>query len=211
MDSGVAAICDHLLWGAADLDQAIAALAERTGVRATPGGRHPDLGTHNAIAALGHKRFLEIIAPDPALQPGALARRLASMKIPTLIMWAARTPSAADTAARAEAAGYQAAVIDGHRRRPDGMVVRWTNVFVSGHGAGTLVPFFIEWNDGSHPADDGPRGLRLQALRAETPQAEALRAVLKALDVRLAVREGPASRLVAVLDTPRGRIELVGS
>ena len=63
---------------------------------------------------------------------------------------------------------------------------------------------------GSHPADDGPRGLRLQALRAETPQAQALRAVLKALDVRLAVRKAPTARLVAVLDTPRGRVELAG-
>ena len=132
------------------------------------------------------------------------------MKTPTLIMWAARTPSAADTAARAEAEGYQAAVVEGHRSRPDGKLVRWTNVFVSGHGGGTLVPFFVEWHGGSHPADDGPRGLRLQALRAETPQAQALRAVLKALDVRLAVRKAPTARLVAVLDTPRGRVELAG-
>ncbi|TMA40040.1 MAG: VOC family protein [Deltaproteobacteria bacterium] len=211
MDRTLAAVCDHLLWGAADLHEAIAAFAARTGIRAAPGGRHPDLGTHNAIATLGPKRFLEIIAPDPTLRPGALAGRLASMKTPALIMWAARTSSAAATAARAEAAGYQAAVIEGRRCRPDGVVVRWTNVFVSGHGAGTLVPFFIEWNGRSHPADDGPKGLRLQALRAETPQAEALRAVLKALDVRLAVREAPGSRLVAVVDTPRGRIELVGS
>ena len=210
IDRTLAATCDHLLWGAADLEVAIAALAERTEVRATAGGQHPDLGTHNAIAALGRGRFLEVIAPDPTLQPGALARRLAGMKTPTLIMWAARTPSAADTAARAEAEGYQAAVVEGHRSRPDGKLVRWTNVFVSGHGGGTLVPFFVEWHGGSHPADDGPRGLRLQALRAETPQAQALRAVLKALDVRLAVRRAPTARLVAVLDTPRGRVELAG-
>src|SRR5437016_5665487 len=76
------AVCDHLLWGAANLDAGIAALAERTGVRATPAGRHPDLGTHNAIATLGRKRFLEIIAPDPTLPPGALAVRLASMQAP---------------------------------------------------------------------------------------------------------------------------------
>src|SRR5206468_1397124 len=143
MDRALAATCDHLLWGAADLDVAVATLAERTEVRATAGGQHPDLGTHNAIAALGRKRFLEVIAPDPTLRPGALARWLASIKAPTLIMWAARTPSAADTAARAEASGYQAAVVEGHRARPDGKLVRWTNVFVSGHGGGTLVPFFV--------------------------------------------------------------------
>ena len=206
----MAATCDHLLWGAANLDVGIAALEERTDVRATAGGQHPDLGTHNAIAALGRKRFLEVIAPDPALQPGALARRLAAMKSPALIMWAARTSSAVDTAARAEAEGYQVAVVEGHRSRPDGKLARWTNVFVTGHGGGTLVPFFIEWHGDSNPAYDGPGGLRLRALRAETPQVEGLRAVLRALDVRLAVRKAQTARLVAVLDTPRGQIELAG-
>ena len=206
----MAATCDHLLWGAADLEVALAALAQRTGVHAIAGGQHPDLGTHNAIATLGRKRFLELIAPDPTLRAGALAGRLAGLKAPSLIMWAARTPSAAATVARAEAEGYQAAVVEGHRARPDGTLVRWTNVFVSGHGAGTLVPFFIEWHSGAHPADDGARGLTLEALRAETPQPAALRAVLRALDVRLAVRKAPSARLVAVLDTPRGRVELVG-
>jgi len=87
-------------------------------------------------------------------------------------------------------------------------VVRWTNVFVNDHGGGALVPFFIEWHGDSHPANDGPGGLRLRALRGETPEAEALKAVLEALDVRLPVRKAPTARLVAVLDTPRGRIEL---
>jgi len=190
---------------------AIAALAERTEVRATPGGQHPDLGTHNAVATLGRRRFLEVIAPDPTLPPGALARRLAGIATPTLIMWAARVRSAADTAARATAEGYEAAVVEGRRERPDGAVVRWTNVFVSGHGAGKLVPFFIEWHGKTHPADDGAAGLRLRSFWAETPQPESLRVLLHALDVRLAVRRAPSARLVAVLDTPRGRVELEGS
>src|ERR1051326_1600220 len=160
IDRVLAATCDHLLWGAADLDGAIAALAERAEVRAIAGGQHPDLGTHNAIAALGRKRFLELIAPDPTLRPGALARRLAGMSTPSLIMWAARTASAADTAARAEAEGYQAAVIEGRRARPDGRLVEWTNVFVTGHGGGMLVPFFIEWPPGAAPAADGRRRAR---------------------------------------------------
>ena len=199
-----------MLWGGPDLDAAVATLAERTGVRAMPGGRHPELGTRNGVAALGRKRFLEVIAPDPTLRAGALARQLTALTSPTLLMWAARTSSATATAARAKAGGYEAAVVEGHRERPDGTIVRWTNVFVTGHGAGTLVPFFVEWHGRSHPADDAPAGLRLQALRAETPHAEALRVVLRALDVRLPVRKAAGARLVAVLDTPRGRIELAG-
>jgi hypothetical protein len=206
----MAAVCDHLLWGGPDLKAAVATLARRTGVRATPGGRHPELGTHNALAAIGREQFLEVLAPDPSLEPGALARQLASRTKPGLLMWAARVDDAPAVAARAIDEGFRAVVVDGHRERPDGSTVRWTNVFVSDHGAGVLVPFFIAWHDGGHPAGEAPRGLRLRALRAETPQPAALEAVLEALDVRITVRKAAQSRLVAVLDSPRGRLELTG-
>lgn len=208
----MAATLDHLLWGGPHLDDAVAALEEMTTVRAAAGGRHPDLGTHNALAALGRHAFLEVIAPDPTLAAGALARRLASLPEPVLLMWAARTSSAAAVAERAEAEGYQATVVPGHRPRPDGTVVRWTNVFVNGHGAGVLVPFFIQWEDDhAHPAHDAPQGLKLHGFHAESPQPEALRAVLEALDVKLPVRKAAAARLVAALDTPRGRVQLASS
>lgn len=200
--------CDHLVWGGPDLPVAVAALAERTGVRAAPGGQHPEIGTHNAIASLGQGRYLEVMAPDPTLAQGALARRLVALDGPTLLMWAARTSDAAATAARAESQGFKAVLFEGRRTRTDGSVVSWTNVFVGGHGAGALVPFFIEWHGRPHPSDDAPDGLHLHGLRAETPEAAALRGVLEALDVRLPVRKADSARLVAVLDTPRGRVEL---
>ncbi len=206
----MSATLDHLLWGSRDLTAAIDDLERRTGVRAANGGRHPDLGTHNAIARLGRRVFLEILAPDPTLPPGALTRRLEALAEPALIMWAARTRNAAATAERAKAAGYSAAVLGGHRARPDGRTVRWTNVFVNGHGAGRLIPFFIEWHGGEHPADDAPIGLALDAFALETPHPEALRLVLDALDVRVRVRKGAADRLVAEMTTPIGPAVLGG-
>jgi glyoxalase-like protein len=204
------ATLDHLLWACSDLDAAIAALEERSGVRAAYGGRHPELGTHNALAQLSPHAFLEVIAPDPTLRAGALAHRLATIEEPVLLWWAARTDNATATAVRAEAEGYRAAVLDGHRTRPDGQVVRWKNVFLSGHGAGTMVPFFIEWPDG-HPAEDATRGLHLVSFAIETPRPEGLRAVFEALDVKAAVHEGARDRLVAVIEGPRGRFELDGA
>lgn len=206
----MAAVLDHLLWGAPDLEAAVAAIGARTGVRPAIGGAHPELGTRNALASLGRRRFLEVIAPDPERAPGALARQLLALREPTLVMWAGRTADPAATVGRAETAGYASAVVDGHRARSDGTVVRWTNVFVTGHGAGTLVPFFIAWRTRPHPASDAPGGLVLRRFHVETPYPEALRVVLEALDVRVPVREGPVGRLVALLDTPCGRVELAG-
>jgi hypothetical protein len=210
IEAPVPAIVDHLLWASADLDAAVHALQECTGVRAAYGGPHPELGTHNALARVGTHKFLEVLAPDPTLKAGPVARQLAALPAPVLLMWAASGVSAAATTARAEAAGYRALVVPGQRPRPDGRIVRWTNVFVSGHGAGTLIPFFIEWHEGGHPADDAPDGLTLASFVIETPRPESLITVLAALDIEVTVREGEQDRMVATLDSPRGRIELTG-
>jgi hypothetical protein len=206
----LAATIDHLLWGCRDLDLAIEELHARSGVRAAPGGRHPELGTHNALARLGGRVFLELIAPDPSQVTGEFARKLAHLPKPTLLMWAARTTNATATAASAKAAGYSAAIVKGHRIRTDGQVVRWTNVFVSGHGAGTLVPFFIQWNAGDHPAANAPAGLKLKSFTIETPQPTSVGEILEALDVKVSVHKGPRDRLLAEIDGSPGPLVLAG-
>ena len=206
----LAATIDHLLWGSRDLEAAVDDLFARSGVRPHFGGHHPELGTHNAIARLGERVFLEIIAPDPHLPAGEFARKLATLAEPTLLMWAARTTDATATAGRAKAAGYAATVAEGHRQRPDGEVVRWVNVFVAGHGAGTLVPFFVQWHGPHHPAADAPAGLTLASFAIETPQPTSVRTVLAALDVKVSVRKGRRDRLLAAIEGPHGSMVLAG-
>lgn len=204
-------VLDHLLWAGPDLAAAVEDLQEQSGVRAAPGSSHRDLGTHDALVCLGGGVFLEVIAPDPSLPQGAFAKQLSRLGGPVLMTWAAKTADAAALAARAEAAGYRAVVTEGRRSRPDGTVARWKNVFVTGHGAGTLVPFFVEWaDDASHPSADAPVGLDLVAFRIEVPRPAALRAVLEALGVTVSLRKGPRDRLVAEIATPRGPMTLSG-
>ena len=56
-------LLDHVIIGCNDLDAGIRFVQERTGVRAVPGGVHPDRGTSNALLSLGDRQYLEIMAP----------------------------------------------------------------------------------------------------------------------------------------------------
>src|SRR5690349_1247131 len=94
---------DHLVYAVPDVDAAVAALAERLGVRASPGGAHPGRGTRNALLALGDRAYLEIVGPDASQPAPARPRWLGvdDARVPRLTAWAAASPDVARDAAAA--------------------------------------------------------------------------------------------------------------
>jgi hypothetical protein len=204
---------DHLLLGTSDLDRGIAWFEGRTGVRAAIGGAHPGRGTRNALAGLGRGHYLEIIAPDPAQPPENLRMDLHTLAEPRLIAWAAGAPDLDGLSRRIRERGHTAAAPrDGSRARPDGRVLTWRTLAVDTDLARANVdpiPFFIEWAPGSpHPSIDAPAGCRLAAFEFEHPDAKRLEAVLAALEIDAVVRPAPDVKLVATLDTAKGRLVL---
>jgi len=201
---------DHLLLGASDLDQAIAWVEAMTGVRSSVGGRHPGRGTRNALLSFGRRQYLEIIAPDPTQTE--IAEQFApikQLKTPRLLTWAAATKDIAAVAQKARAAGYQIlGPSGGSRTRPDGRILNWKTMNVS-NDIGALIPFFIEWSaDAVHPSEDSPRGCSLASFDMEHPEPSRVSEMLGRLGIEAKVSRGQEPRLIAVINTPKGRIEV---
>jgi hypothetical protein len=202
---------DHILLGSADLQAGIDFVEKRTGVRATFGGVHPGRGTQNALLSLGERRYLEIIAPDPA-QPGVknpIASNLHSLTEPRLIGWAAHPGSVAVFAGKLRAAGIKSdGPIPGSRKRPDGQLLKWQIVSLADTASG-LLPFFIEWDrDSIHPSVDAPKGCSLLSFAAETPDPEKLAETLRTLNLDLPVSKSENSRLHAIISGPKGNLDV---
>lgn len=204
---------DHLLLGVADLDQGITWLKRMTGVKAVIGGSHPGVGTRNALASLGGRRYLEIIAPDPSQTAYNFSIDVRKFAEPRLITWAAATTDVNATAKNAREAGYQIfGPRDGSRARPDGRTLKWKSLGVInefGLQGVEPVPFFIEWaGDSLHPSQDSAKGCDLQSFEMEHPDPAGVVGVLKKLGIEAKVRRARDARLRATLKTPKGKLEL---
>jgi Glyoxalase-like domain len=204
---------DHLLLGTADLDRGVAWVENSTGVGAAVGGSHPGAGTRNALLSLGGRRYLEIIAPDPAQKAFTFRIDLRKISAPRLIAWAAPTEDAEALAKRARAAGYPTiGPQEGSRTRPDGRTLRWKTVRVTTDVDAQdveLIPFFIQWAEGSlHPSQDSPGGCELTAFEIEHPDPAAVARVMADLGIDTKVGPGKSARMTATLETPKGRVAL---
>lgn len=203
---------DHLIFGAPTLEQGVALVEERCGVRAAFGGQHPGKGTHNALLSLGPGVYLEIMAPDPE-QPAPTDHPrwlgIDELDRPRMLTWSAKGERLTDLAQRAAQRGIDlGAIADGGRDRPDGTSLRWqlSDPFATRQGG--VLPFFIDWGSSPHPGDSAPAGLQLIEFRAEHPDPDRVRTQLRHLDCVIDVQRGPDPALVAVLEGPGGRLEL---
>lgn len=203
---------DHLVYATPDIDATVDELAQRLGVRATPGGRHPGLGTRNALLDLGGGAYLEIIGvdgdaagPPDGVRPFGLDR----IRAARLAAWAAHVEGIDERVARARVAGYDPGPVQPlSRSLPDGTELHWRLTF-PGADPVELVPFLIEWaDDAAHPSTTSATGCRLVSFYARHPDPAAITPLLLALGVQLPVASAAAPALVAVIEGPGGTVEL---
>jgi Glyoxalase-like domain len=205
----VPTVLDHILLGCNDLQRGIEFVEQRTGVRAAFGGVHPGRGTQNALLALGERRYLEVIAPDPQQNVPDRQGIFKSLTEPRLIGWAAHPGNLEEFAAKLRANGV---AFDGpqpgSRRRPDGRVLNWRTVNLKDDHGG-LLPFFIEWSaDSVHPSADAPKGCTLLRFTVATPEQDDLLDAAKLVQLDLLVSLSDKPGLQAAITGPKGELVL---
>jgi hypothetical protein len=202
---------DHLVYATPDLNRGIEEIEKLLGVRAIAGGHHPGRGTRNALVALGPTAYLEILAPDPEQPPPNEPRPFGidGLKESRLVAWFVKGRDLERLRGEALRKGVPLGEVkSGSRRRPDGVQLSWQFTDPSVPLADGIIPFFIDWGESAHPAGTAPKGAALVSLRAEHPDVQGVRGMLRHLKLDLPVKRGPSSVLIAVIESPRGHVEL---
>jgi Glyoxalase-like domain len=207
----MSATIDHLVYACPELAPAVDQIAEMIGVRPDYGGQHLGLGTHNALLSLGHRIYLEVIAPDPGQPHPAepLPFGLDELSVPSLRGWAAAPHDLDAALRRSSAAGYDyGQVVAGQRRTADGRELRWRMTSPPRRAGLAVTPFLIDWAGGAHPSEDSPGGAALAEFRLVSPEPKQLAAQLDVLGLDVDVDEADQPALRAVLTGPEGRLVL---
>jgi hypothetical protein len=207
---------DHLVFGAAHLDEGSRWLEARLGVPLTPGGEHVKMGTHNRLLRLSSLNYLELIAVNPAAPAPHQPRwfdldapgMTAQLGIPRLLTWAA---SAKGLSKLTFSPDYDAGEVQAMSRNG----LNWL-ITIRSDGSrpeGGLLPALIEWPEGVHPAASLPYcGVTLKILELRSTSRERIEAALASIGLNKAkagirvIQDQFKSGLRAYFDTPRGPV-----
>ena len=146
-------------------------LSKLIGVDPVDGGIHPRFGTRNVILPLAHERYVEVVecldhpASDKAPFGQAVKARSASGG-----GWLGWVVAVDDIAPVEKRLGRQA--VDGNRRRPDGVDLRWRQIGVKGLMSDPQLPYYIQWADAEiHPSRGAETTVNIDSLQiAGDPQ-----------------------------------------
>jgi hypothetical protein len=151
---------DHVSYAAGPegLGACVQSLGARLGAGFIDGGIHPSFGTRNFVLPLADGCYLEVVAAldHPAVDraPFGRAVRDRSDDGGGWLAWVIGVDDIAPIEARLERTAAA-----GHRRRPDGVDLRWSQIGVNDVADDAQLPFFVQWHSdpADHPSAGGSR------------------------------------------------------
>jgi len=206
-------LIDHLVFATPDLEAGVLYIENMFGIEATPGGRHPQFGTHNALVSLGQHTYLEIVGPDPLRDTERMPEifELTTIDHPQLVTWAAKSDDLGLIVTRARSAGIDLGkVTPGSRKRPNGSLLKWQLTDPYRDRMAGIVPFFIDWGTTPHPAGSLPRSCQLTDLALSHTDPCLVEDALKAItDLPIPVTRSDTRHFHATIRTPNGPVTLI--
>ena len=205
---------DHIVIGAATLEQGVDYVRTVLGVTIAPGGKHTKMGTHNCVMSLRHDVYLEVIAIDPDAEGPLRPRwyglddpfvRARLQRQPALLTWVVNNSDI-------ELLGSESAF-------PFGVVtpmwrgdLEWSITIPADGGlpAAGMLPTLLQWRSSSHPtcgmSDTGCKLQRLELYHPQIDWIESILASVGAIDCigRHSLPVNAAPYLVAHIMTPFG-------
>ncbi|WP_375475488.1 VOC family protein [uncultured Jatrophihabitans sp.] len=208
---------DHLSYAAGP--EGLGACAQRLGSRLgasfSDGGLHPAFGTRNFVLALAHGCYLEVVAAldHPAADRAPFGREVAARSAAGggWLAWAVRVD---DLTAIESRLNRRAA--SGHRRRPDGVDLRWRQIGINDVAEDPQLPFFVQWDvaNGHHPSLGGSIALSGLEIAGDEATVDAFLGTSSAQPLDgvavdwLPVDDGETGLVAAVFETPRGTVRV---
>lgn len=157
---------DHLSYAAGPegLASCVQRLGAHLGAGFADGGLHPSFGTRNFVLPLAGGCYLEVVEAldHPAVDraPFGRAVRARSEEGGGWLAWAVRVD---DLTPIEQRLGRPAAA--GHRRRPDGVDLRWRQIGINDVAEDPQLPFFVSWEvDATEHPSAGGSAVRLRRL-----------------------------------------------
>lgn len=200
---------DHLVYAGPNLEQLISRFAKQSGVKAIFGGRHENYGTHNALASLGAKSYLELISPDPSnsIEGGVTILDIGKLTSPKIVAWAMGLPDFDKTHICLSKDFEVSEIGEGERITPEGKTLSWRYFYVNDEQFSEIpqiVPFFIDWKS-DHPAENSPQGSTLVKLVAYHPTPQRFTGIFETLDFEICIEKSEYIALEAHFDSPLGQ------
>ena len=204
---------DHFIYAGRDLDSMSASFESLTGVAPRRGGRHPGLGTHNALASLGPDIYFELLAVDPeqrAALAGTMGGRIDALPFPRLFAYMLKGQVLERQQAVLSRNGIDSDLFDASRATPDSRTLRWRLLVPRANPFGDCVPKFIDWLDTAHPATTSVSGCTFESFEIGHPDAPRLGALLSELDAEVSVERADQPCFRVRMQTPNGKVTFVG-
>lgn len=205
-------LIDHIVYAVPDLEPALHAFEEKTGVRPAFGGYHADQGTKNAIVNIGQGAYLEIIAIDQANTAIAAPRWMGVdlIRAPQITRWSLKSDHLdVDSKALVDYHPEMGQVQAGHRKTDQGAELSWMMIMPLSHPIVEIAPFVTSWGaDSVHPTTNLPQECNLLDLQFTHPNPEILVSLWRALGLRVPIQTGTKPQIGLLLETPKGTVAL---